>query len=498
MRIWLFGMLDLFASEQGFSGLMGTTAPFTGRKFMYSPSTGDLPAILVVDDEKNMRLSLRSVLTDAGYSVKAVESAEEALSILGTEEYLMVLSDARMGGMSGYELLNNCQKQWPELPFVLITSYGTPRLAVDAIKAGAMDYLTKPFAIEELLHMVGRCGERYRLLKENAMLRASVQASSDLNSIVGNSAKISELRWVIQAAAKSNATVLIAGESGTGKELIAGAIHALSLRKDGPYVKLNCAAIPEALLESELFGYEKGAFTGALKQKSGRVEEAHRGTLFLDEIGDMNAQAQAKLLRFLEDGSFSRLGGNRESRVDVRVVAATNRDLSELMRNRQFREDLYHRLNVIRLCPPPLRERPEDVPLLVAYFLQKLSLEMGRNIPNLDSSAERALSKYGFPGNVRELKNIVERALIFCGEVIRAEHLHLEEFKAPPDLAHSTVQILLPDQSPVNLEKSIQIVAQEALRRTNGNLSAAARLMGIHRSKLNRILVRGLDEQSSS
>ncbi len=334
--------------------------------------TARLPPVLVVDDEKNMRLSLKTVLADEKYSVRAIESAEEALSLLEREEFFMVITDARLGGMSGYEFLGKARTQWPDLPVLMITAYATPKLAVEAIKAGAIDYLPKPFAPEELLHAVARCAERYRLLQENASLRARATETWRLEQIVGECPKMRELRQLIQTVAPTDARVLVLGESGTGKELVAGALHSLSQRTQASYVRINCAAIPETLLESELFGHEKGAFTGALKQKPGRVEEADGGTIFLDEIADMSRPLQAKLLRFLEDGTFMRVGGTQELQVNVRLIAATNRDIIEAIRQDQFREDLFHRLNVVQFRLPPLRERGDDVLLLADYFLREL------------------------------------------------------------------------------------------------------------------------------
>ena len=313
--------------------------------------------MLVVDDEKNMRLSLQTVLGDEGYSVRPVESAEEGLNLLAHEEFFMVVTDARLGGMSGYEFLAKVHGQWPDLPVLIITAYATPKLAVAAIKAGAIDYLAKPFAPEELLHAVARCAERHRLLRENAALRSRTGEIFSLDQIVGESPRMRELRQLMQTVAPTDARVLILGESGTGKELVAGALHGLSRRREAGYIRINCAAIPETLLESELFGHEKGAFTGALKQKPGRVEEADGGTIFLDEIADMSRPLQAKLLRFLEDGSFTRVGGTQELRVNVRLIAATNRDIVQAIADDQFREDLFHRLNVVQFRLPPLRER---------------------------------------------------------------------------------------------------------------------------------------------
>jgi len=371
-----------------------------------------LPPVLVVDDEKNMRLSLKTVLADEQYSVRAVDSAEDALEVLAHEEFLMVITDARLGGMSGYELLPRIRIQKPDLPILMITAYPTPKLAVEAIKAGAMDYLAKPFAPEELLHAVARCAERYRLLVENANLRARAGETYGLEQIVGECPKILEMRQMLQTVAPTDARVLILGESGTGKELVAGALHSLSQRDRANYVRINCAAIPETLLESELFGHEKGAFTGALKQKPGRVEEADGGTIFLDEIADMSRPLQAKLLRFLEDGTFTRVGGNQELRVNVRLIAATNRDIIKAIAEDHFREDLFHRLNVVQMRLPPLRERGDDVLLLAEHFLKTFSVSLNKTTRTLSRAAIAKLMSHRWPGNVRELRNVIERALI--------------------------------------------------------------------------------------
>jgi len=367
---------------------------------------------LVVDDEKNMRLSLKTLLTDEGFKVSVTESGEEALTMLGREEFLMVVTDARLGGMSGYDFLARIRLQWPDLPVLMITAYATPKLAVEALKAGAMDYLPKPFAPEELLHLVTRCAERHRLLQENARLRARANETYRLEHIVGDCPKIRDLRQLIQTVAPTDARVLVLGESGTGKELVAGAMHSLSQRGRASYVRINCAAIPEALLESELFGHEKGAFTGALKQKPGRVEEADGGTIFLDEIADMSRPLQAKLLRFLEDGSFTRVGGNQELRVNVRLLAATNRDIVAAIAADQFREDLFHRLNVVQFRLPPLRERGGDILLLADHFLRSFGISMTKGKRSLSRAAQQKLLSHHWPGNVRELRNVIERALI--------------------------------------------------------------------------------------
>jgi DNA-binding NtrC family response regulator len=371
-----------------------------------------LPPVLVVDDEKNMRVSLQTVLKDEDYPVRTVESAEEALSLLAHEEFFMIITDARLGGMSGYEFLARVHNQWPELPVLMLTAYATPKLAVEAIKAGAIDYVSKPFAPEELLHAVTRCAERYRLLRENAALRSRANETVNLDQMVGESAPMREVRKLIQTVAPTDARVLILGESGTGKELVAGALHGLSQRREGNYIRINCAAIPDTLLESELFGHEKGAFTGALKQKPGRVEEADGGTIFLDEIADMSKPLQAKLLRFLEDGTFTRVGGTHELRVNVRLIAATNRDIVQAIAGGQFREDLFHRLNVVQFRLPLLRDRDGDILLLAGHFLKMFRATMNKNVNAISAAARQKLLSHTWPGNVRELRNVIERALI--------------------------------------------------------------------------------------
>jgi DNA-binding NtrC family response regulator len=371
-----------------------------------------LPPVLVVDDEKNMRRSLQTVLEDEGYVARLVESAEEGLELLGRGEFFMVITDARLGGMSGYDFLARIRRQWPELPVLMLTAYATPKLAVEAIKAGAMDYLAKPFAPEELLHAVSRCAERHQLLQENTALRLRTGEVFGLEQIIGDSPKMCDLRKLIQTVAPTDTRVLVLGESGTGKELVAGALHGLSLRRGAHYIRINCAAIPETLLESELFGHEKGAFTGAVRQKPGRVEEADGGTIFLDEIADMSKSLQAKLLRFLEDGTFVRVGGTQELRVNVRLIAATNRDITQAIAAEQFREDLFHRLNVVQFRLPPLRERGEDTLQLAGHFLKMFRLTMNKNVQGIASPARQKLLSHHWPGNVRELRNVIERALI--------------------------------------------------------------------------------------
>jgi two-component system response regulator AtoC len=443
-----------------------------------------LPPVLVVDDEKNMRLSLQTVLKDEGYAARAVESAEDALQLLPREEFFMVITDARLGGMSGYEFLKKIHAQWPDLPALMLTAYATPKLAVEAIKAGAMDYLAKPFAPEELLHAVARCAERHRLLRENATLRSRANEVFTLEQIVGESEKIREVRKLIQTVAPTDARVLILGESGTGKELVAGALHSLSKRRDANYVRINCAAIPETLLESELFGHEKGAFTGALKQKLGRVEEADGGTIFLDEIADMSKPLQAKLLRFLEDGSFTRVGGTQELRVNVRLIAATNRDITQAIAAEQFREDLFHRLNVVQFNLPPLRERGEDVVLLAGHFLKIFRAIMNKNVDGLAPAARQKLLSHRWPGNVRELRNVIERALIL--ETAReVQPSSLPDFQIEAHLQKVTPTQVAPDESLDDaLARLERDLINHALSHNDLSLTRAAERLKLSRHSL--------------
>jgi DNA-binding NtrC family response regulator len=460
------------------------------------------PPVLVVDDEKNMRLSLKSILTDEGHRARVVESAEEALVLLAQEEFLMVITDAQLGGMNGYEFIKQITKRWPDVPVLMITAYATPKLAVEAIKAGAIDYLAKPFAPEELLHAIARCAERYRLLQENATLRAKAVEPYKLEQIIGESPKMKELRQLIQTVAPTHATVLILGESGTGKELIAGALHSLSQRRTANYVRINCAAIPETLLESELFGHEKGAFTGALKQKPGRVEEADGGTIFLDEIGDMSRSLQAKLLRFLEDGSFTRVGGNEELRVDVRLIAATNRDIVEAIRQNQFREDLFHRLNVVQFRPPPLRERGHDIILLAEEFLQHFNAVMKKQVKTLSAPAKEKLLSHSWPGNVRCLRNVIERAVILePGSEIQAASLpdfHLESLLHKPEAPAFSSQDSL-DALMADYERQ---VISSILEQNHFNLGKTADQLKISRHalryRMQRLNIHGTEEDETA
>ena len=444
-----------------------------------------LPPVLVVDDEKNMRRSLSAMLGDEGYASLAAESAEEALKLLAENEFLLVITDVRLGGMSGHELLGKIRGRWPDLPVLMITAHATPKLAVEAILAGAMHYLPKPFAPEELFHAVARCAERYRLLRENAALRSRTGEIFGLHQIVGESPKIRELRGLIQTVAVTDARVLILGESGTGKELVAGALHTLSQRGSRHYIRINCAAIPEQLLESELFGHEKGAFTGAFKQKRGRVEEADGGTIFLDEIADMGKPLQAKLLRFLEDGSFTRVGGTEELRVDVRLVAATNRDLAKAIAAGDFREDLFHRLNVVQFNLPPLRDRGDDVRLLAGHFLKLFRAKMNKNISAISAAAQQKLLAQRWPGNVRELRNVIERALILeTGAEISTASLPDFSGASVPQKNFPGPSLLAEETLDAALERLEREIISAALEKNSLSLNRASEQLKLTRHSL--------------
>ncbi len=380
--------------------------------------------ILVVDDEAAQRELIGGFLKKQGHEVLLAGSGAEALSRVAEARVDLLISDFKMPGMSGLELLRAVKAVNPEIPFLLVTAYGTVETAVQAMKEGAADYLTKPLDLEELLLRIARVSEQVRLRSAVRDLQAHLVERHRLEGIIGESGRMQEVLALVKQVAPSDATVLIRGESGTGKELIARAIHFNSPRAAGPLVTLNCAALPEQLLESELFGHERGAFTGAVAQRKGRFELADGGSIFLDEIGDLSPTLQVKLLRVLQERQFERLGGTRTLTVNVRILAATHRDLERAMREGAFREDLYYRLNVVSIQIPPLRERREDIPPLLDHFLRKFAEKNRRPVTGLTAAARDALLRYEYPGNVRELENIVERAVLLCrGGVIDLEDL---------------------------------------------------------------------------
>jgi two-component system NtrC family response regulator len=384
----------------------------------------DALRILVVDDEASQRELMGGFLKKQGHEVLSAGSGAEALSRLRETRVDLVLSDFKMPGMSGLELLRSVKGVNPEIPFILVTAYGTVEAAVQAMREGAADYLTKPLDLDELLLRIGNVTEQARLRSAVRDLQARLVERHRLEGIIGESGRMQEVLALVKQVAPSDATVLIRGESGTGKELVARAIHFNSRRSAGPLVSLNCAALPEQLLESELFGHEKGAFTGAVSQRKGRFELAEGGTIFLDEIGDLTPALQVKLLRVLQERQFERLGGTRTLSADVRILAATHRDLERALGEGTFREDLYYRLNVVTIQIPPLRERREDIAALLDHFLRRFAEKNRREVTGITAAARDALLRYDYPGNVRELENLVERAVLLCRDrVIDLEDL---------------------------------------------------------------------------
>ena len=432
--------------------------------------------ILVVDDEEIVRESLRGWLEKDGYSVSVAESGAAALDQLRAAAHSILLVDLKMPGMDGLELLAQVKKLQRESVVVIMTAYATVESAVAAMKDGAYDYLVKPFDPEELSQVVKKIVERQSLMRENALLRRLVKKDYRFRDLVSKSPAMQQVFELAKTAARSGSTILILGESGTGKELLARAIHAESPRHAGPFVAVSCAALTETLLESELFGYEKGAFTGAYAQRRGKFELAHGGTLLLDEIGDISPKLQMDLLRVLEDRRFYRVGGTEPLHADVRFLAATNRDLKKAVQQGQFRDDLFYRLNVISITLPPLRERKQDIPLLVQHFIEALDAETGRKIDGVSGGALDALVAHDWPGNVRELRNVLERAVVVApGEIIETQDLGLSAPAAPGAPA---------GWRRASLEEIEHEHVASVLAGTGGNISQAARILGIDRVTL--------------
>jgi len=431
------------------------------------------PRILVVDDEAAMRESLRDWLMEDGYEVGVAGSGPEAIAMAKDKKWEVILLDLKMPGMDGLEALSHLREVDPEAEVLMMTAYATVDTAVKAMKQGAFDYLVKPFYPDEIEMQIKKIVEHRELVLENLLLRKKLEEKYHYGEIIGKSDAMQEIFDLIARVAPTDSTVLITGESGTGKELIAQAIHAHSPRSYNPFIAVSCGALPDSLLESELFGYEKGAFTGADHTKRGRFELAHGGTIFLDEIGDISLKTQVDLLRVLQERTFRRLGGQELVKVDVRVLAATNRDLQESIRNNQFREDLYYRLNVISLRLPPLRDRREDIPLLAETFLRKYCLELNKEEVRIAPSALRLLMEYDWPGNVRELQNVMERALV----IGRGTEI-VEE-----DLPFSREQ-LRTEPYPKSLKTMEKMHIERILEESEWNVSRAARELDIDRQTL--------------
>ena len=433
--------------------------------------------ILVVDDEKSQRDILTVILEGEGYTVDTASNVAQALHLHKNRPADLVLTDLSMPERDGLSLLEEMRKLASEALVVVITAYGTVDSAVQAMKKGAFDYLTKPLDREELLITVSRAFERLHLVKENRRLRQQLQDTFRVESIIGHHPLMQELFRVIKKVAPSHTTILITGESGTGKELVARAIHADSPRKDRPFRALNCAAIPETLIESELFGYEKGAFTGAQSRQIGLFEAVDQGTLFLDEIGDLSHPLQAKLLRVLQQKEIRRIGGREDIKVDVRVVAATNRKLIAAIKQGSFREDLFYRLNVVSIHLPALRDRTTDIPELVEHFLKKFASASGKTVKGISNKALRVLMEYHWPGNVRELESVIERAILLCD----TDQLDVEDL--PPEVRTRTtlldrMDFELPGEG-FSLEEFERQLLEKAMARSNGVIAKAAKMLGL-------------------
>ncbi|MGC1370943.1 MAG: sigma-54 dependent transcriptional regulator [Candidatus Sulfotelmatobacter sp.] len=439
-----------------------------------------MPTILIVEDEAKMRRLLELNLGDDGFATLSAGDAEVGMKLLRENSVDIVLTDLKLPGMNGLEFLQAVKRQNPALPVVVMTAFGSVETAVEAMKAGASDYVLKPFSLAEMRLVVRKELDVRKLREENRSLREALGKRYSHPNIVARSAKMQEVLGTVDRVAPTNSTVLLGGESGVGKDLIARAIHEKSRRAAGPFIKINSTAIPENLLESELFGYERGAFTGANVSKPGKFELADKGTLFLDEIGDVPPVTQVKLLRVLQEREFERLGGTKTLKVDVRLVAATNRDLREALEQGTFREDLYYRLNVVPIDIAPLRQRKEDIPDLVNLFIARFAGDSGKPVESISPDAVQILLNYYWPGNVRELQNIIERGCALAkGTVLEVSDIHLD---VRPSKAANGASGFLPEG--MTLERWEDEMIQEALRRTNGNKSQAARLLGLSRNAL--------------
>jgi len=441
--------------------------------------------ILIVEDDVKMRTALREIMFKEGYSVETVETGEAALAKIGTTNYDLVITDLKLPGIDGMDILKAIRKSRPEISTIMITAYATVDTAVEAMKEGAEDYIAKPFNLDEIRIIVKKVLERKALVDDNKLLRSQLKKKYSYENVVGNSEGMIDVYKTIDRVKDSKATVLILGETGTGKELVARAIHYNSIRSEKPFLPVNCAALAESLLESELFGYVKGAFTGAARDKQGVFEVADGGTVFLDEIGDISARLQQVLLRVLENGEIQPVGATTRKKVDVRIVAATNKNLEEMIKAGSFREDLYYRLNVITLRLPPLRERREDIATLAGHFLRKYCANNEKAITGLSKEVLRLFEQYAWPGNVRELENVIERAtLLETTSEITQESLpeHIRTATDKDLLAH--------DEDLQTLEEMGRAYIIKVLGRVNGNKVRASEILGINRTSLWRMIQR--------
>ncbi len=440
------------------------------------------PRILIVDDEKKMRRILQIILKDQGYKIDLAQDGNEAWQHFQRTSYDLVITDLKMPGKDGMELLRLINKKNSDVPVIVITAYGGVESAVKAIKAGAFDYITKPFENEEIRIVVSKAISYSRLQNENRYLREAVGVKYGFDHFIGDSPNIRGVRKLAAQVAQTASTVLIQGESGTGKELLARLLHFNSPRSARPFVPFNCGALPDTLLESELFGYEKGAFTGAFKQKPGRFEIADTGTIFLDEVGDMSREAQVKMLRVLEEMTFERLGGSHSLKVDVRIIAATNRDLKQLVNEGAFRPDLYYRLNIFPIHIPPLRDHKKDIPVLVRHFLEQFAGEIGKQVKDTSPDAMNLLISNPWKGNVRELHNCLERAMILCNQQsVEPEDLLLDREPLNPTASFGNIHI--PAEG-ISLEEVEKFLIKQALAMAENNQTRAAALLKISRNTL--------------
>jgi DNA-binding NtrC family response regulator len=444
--------------------------------------------VLLVEDEAPLREAVAERLADYGYVVVQADSGERALDELAEFAFDILITDLRLPGIDGTRVIDAAVERYPDIIAIVVTGYGTVRDAVEIIKRGAADFVTKPFQFDELMHALDTALEQRRLKSENAYLRAQLQERYRFEGIVGRSRSMRDLFHLLETVAATASTILITGETGTGKEVVARAIHHNSPRRGQRFVALNCSAIPETLLEAELFGHVRGAFTGAIGTRQGRLEQAHRGTLFLDEVGTMSMALQMKLLRVLQQREFERVGDASTIKVDVRVIAATNADLARMVADGSFREDLFYRLNVIPVRLPPLRDRKEDIPLLVQHFLQKYCAEAERASMTVSQSAMRAMMAYVWPGNIRQLENAVERAVALSGGRAQVEVSDLPpEIQQASEPSPAVAGLPFPEEG-LDFERFIGDIEREMIRRslerTNGNKGAAARLLNLKRTTL--------------
>ena len=440
-------------------------------------------SILIIDDEAGMRDMVSRLFSEAGYETATAPDGASGLQAAKAGDFDLVLLDMSLPKMSGLEVLNGIKEDKPDLPVIMVTAYGSTQTAVEALRLGAYDYIAKPFDLDEIQVVAERALEQRRVIDENRFLRGELKKKYGFDNIVGTNPEIQRAYVMAAQVARTNATVLVLGATGTGKEYLARTIHYQSDRASGPFVKVNCSALAESLLESELFGHEKGSFTHAVTRHIGRFETAQRGTIFLDEIGEISLAVQAKLLRVLQEKQFERVGGSETLTVDVRVIAATNRDLVQAIKDKEFREDLYYRLNVISVKLPPIRERGEDIEVFANHFLTLYADETGKRVNKFSDEALEELRNHNWPGNIRELENAIERAVILCnGEVIRPEHLMINVVSHPaPSSVMSQVENIPVNAALRDVEK---IHIERVLKFKKWNQSAAAQILGVDRKTL--------------